>query len=147
MVIIGYGNYRNYRIQQIPDAFLSELVERYQLSHDAQARSEYDDLQLTIAIHEEVQRRKSGGPIRPKEPTARELAKRLVAKGYQSLSKDHHPDRGGSENAQKMLNGVRDQLLAACGEIDDDCPEGALIVPQPAVRRASTPISDEDIPF
>jgi hypothetical protein len=146
MVIIGYGNYRNCRIQQIPDAFLSELAERCQLSHAVQAHSEYEELQLTIAIHEEVQRRKKGGTIHPIEPTARELAKKLVAKGYQTLSKDHHPDRGGSETAQKKLNAVREELLRACGEIDDDCPDDALIVPKPSPD-LSTPISDEDIPF
>lgn len=145
MVMIGYGKYRNYRIEEVPDAFLSELSERYQLSHTAQVGAEYDALQITIAIHEEIQRRQKGGSALPKEPTAKELAIRLVTKGFQIMSKDFHPDRkGGTDAAQKTLNAVRAELLHSCEEIQDDHAD-ALVIPEST--RASSPITDEDIPF
>ncbi len=103
MVVIGYGKYRNYRIQEVPDGFLDELASFYPLSIEAHSGSEFLDLQLTIAIHEEVLRRRNGGSAMPRQPTARELAVKLVTKGFQILSKDHHPDRGGSNAAQKTL--------------------------------------------
>lgn len=144
MVIVGYGNYKNYRIDQIPQAFLSDLAVRYKLSYQAHIESDYQGLQITIAVHEELQRRAAGGPVAPREPTAKELAAKLVAKGFQQLSKDHHPDRkGGNERIQKRLNAVREELLKACTQMDDEYPlEGALIIPGP-----SPEISDEDIPF
>lgn len=142
MVIVGYGDYENYRIDQVPQAFLSELATRYKLSYRAHIGSEYQVLQITIAVHEEVQRREAGGSIQPREPTAKELAIKVIQKGYQVLSKDHHPDRkGGSESTQKRLNSIRQDLLRVCHQMDNEYPEGALIIPGPPE------ISDEDIPF
>ena len=147
MVIIGYGKYRNHRIQEIPDSFLSELAERYRLSHEAQKDADSTELLLTIAVHEEVKRRRDGGPILPREPTAREMAIKLVSKGYEILSKDHHPDRtGGSNTAQTTLNEVRAALLRACEDIKENF-EGALIVPEPRTAASFGGITDEDIPF
>lgn len=146
MVIIGYGSYRNYTIQQVPNTLLSELAEKYRLSHDAQTHADYAELQITIAIHEGIQRRQGGGSPLSKEPSAKEMATKLIAKGYQALSKDHHPDRkGGSDAAQKTLNTVRIQLLHACEDIQDQYFNDALVIPDPTP--ASSPISDEDIPF
>jgi hypothetical protein len=117
--------------------------DRYSLSHEAQEGAEYRDLLLTIAIHEEVQRRAKGGQLQAKQPSPRELAVKIVTKGYQILSKDHHPDRGGSEPVQKNLNAVRAQLLEACQNIQDGLGEDDLVIPPPV----ESPISDEDIPF
>lgn len=75
MVIVGYGNYKNYQIQQVPEALLSELADRYELSHKAQSGSDYETLQITIAVHEELQRRRSGGSVVPREPTPSRLLK------------------------------------------------------------------------
>jgi hypothetical protein len=143
MVIVGYGKFRNYTIQEIPDDFLTELSNRYPLHHERQAGAVYRDLQLTIAIHEEIHRREKGGRPHAKQPSPRELAIKLVTKGYQLMSKDHHPDRGGSDNTQKSVNAVRLQLLKACEEIQDGLPEDALVIPEPSVSA----ITDEDIPF
>jgi hypothetical protein len=144
MVIVGYGDYRNHTLLQILSSLLSELAERYPLCHDAQAGADYADLQITIAIHEEVLRRQKGGAVVPRAPSARELAIKVVTKGYQVLSKDHHPDRkGGTEIGQKTLNAVREQLLRACNEIEDEYPGDAVAIPAPQ----ASPVSDEDIPF
>jgi hypothetical protein len=144
MIFVGYGDYKNYRIEQVPNVFLSELAARYKLSYRAQIRADRQDLQITIAVHEEVQRREAGGLIVERELTPKELGIKLVTKGYQALSKDHHPDRkGGNENTQKRLNTVRQELLRACHQMDDEYPEGALIIPEPGAPE----ISDEDIPF
>jgi len=145
MIVVGYGKYRNYRIQEVPDAFLSELSERYQLSHNTQAGAKYDALQITIAVHEEIQRRQKGGSALPREPTAKELAIRLVTKGFQVMSKDCHPDRkGGTDSAQKTLNAVRTELLRSCEQIRDSHVD-ALVIPEPTPT--PSPITDEDIPF
>jgi hypothetical protein len=143
MVIIGYGKFRNYTIQEIPDDFLTEISSKYPLRHESQAGAEYKNLQITIAIHEEIHRREKGGRPHAKQPSPRELAKKMVTKGYQLISKDHHPDRGGSDNTQKSVNAVRLELLKACDEIQDGLPEDALVIPDPCV----SPITDEDIPF
>jgi len=143
MVIVGYGVYKNYRIDQIPTEFLSELATRYKLSHAANVGADYNDLQITIALHEELRRRQAGGLVTPREPTAKELAKKLVTKGYQQLSKEHHPDRkGGDGGAQKRLNAVREQLQEFCNGMEDEYPEEALVIQEsPGI------ISDDDIPF
>ncbi len=145
MVVVGYGKFRSYKLQEVPEDFLAELADRYPLSHESQAQAEYSRLQLTIAIHEEVRRRERGGRPHPKQPSQREIAIKLVTKGYQFLSKDHHPDRGGSDSAQKSVNAVRAQLLKACEEVQDDSVEGALVIPDP--EPGFSPITDEDIPF
>lgn len=143
MVIIGYGEYKGYGVGQVSDAFLSELAGRYPLKYLAHIESEYTDLKITIAVHEKIQRRRAGGSIMPREPSVKDLAIKLVGRGFQSLSKEHHPDRkGGSETTQKRLNTVRQELLKICNQMDDEYPEGALIIPGP-----SPEISDEGIPF
>jgi hypothetical protein len=143
MIVISYGSYSNYRLQQIPDAFLAELKQRFPLTHEAASGLEHNDLQITIAVHEEVERRRNGGQVFNKAPSSQELATKLIGKGYQALSKDHHPDRkGGTEIAQKRLNAVREQLLEACKEIEDEYPEDTLQIHAPYQE-----ISDEDIPF
>jgi hypothetical protein len=35
MVIVGYGRYQGYRIQEVPGNFLEELAGRYARSHEA----------------------------------------------------------------------------------------------------------------
>jgi len=77
----SYGKYRGYTIQQVPNEFLSELAQRYPLRHEHHATSEYAVVQLTNAIHEEAQRRQNGGTILAREPSAKELAVKLVTKG------------------------------------------------------------------
>lgn len=144
-VLVGYGTYKNYSLQEIPNDFLSEIAKRYPLSLDAQKAADYRDLQLTVAIHEEVQRRKDGGSRLQRRPTARELAQKLVNKGFQSLSKDHHPDRGGDEETQKRLAVARRDLLEACERFEDIEMGDALTIPEPAAYGPE--ITDEDIPF
>lgn len=147
MVILGYGECKGYRIEQVPETILRELAARFKLSYRAQLGSSYEDLQITIAIHEEVHRREAGGAIMAREPSPRELAKQLVARGYRSLSRDHHPDvKGGSGTAQKRLNDVREALLKVCDQLDDEYPEGALVIHALEVLDGPE-ISDEDIPF
>jgi hypothetical protein len=43
----------------------------------------------------------------------RKLALRLIDIGFKVLSKELHPDRGGSRDAMQMLNLVRDRLKAS----------------------------------
>ena len=81
MVIVGYGRFANYRIQEVPESFLKELGETYKLSYEVASKAKHSELQLTVAIHEEIQRTASGGAAVPRRPTAKELARKLVAKG------------------------------------------------------------------
>jgi hypothetical protein len=148
MIIVGYGDFKDYRIEEIPDAFLAELAARYKLSHSAHSRSSQEELQITIAVHEELQRRSNGHKAMKKHPSARELGRKLVTKGFQQLSLDCHPDRGGTNTAQARLNRVRQSLLEACAEIPDDEWDDALVIPQPKSHEfVGTEITDDDIPF
>ena len=148
MVTIGYGVFKNYRVEEVSDAFLTELAGRYRLSYSAHVFSGEDELRITIAVQEEVRRRSGGGKAMPRELSARELAHRLVAKGFQQLSKECHPDVGGTNTAQERLNRVRHELLEACAAIDDREREGALVIREPALQEFSgMTITDDDIPF
>jgi hypothetical protein len=144
-VIIGYGDYQNYRIEEIPEDLLRQLSGRYRLQLSAHLGSDSDDLRITIAIHEELERRRRGGKILAKPLSPRQLAMGIVNKGFQALSKQHHPDAGGEEAVQKELASVRNRLLTSCEEIPDREINEALIIPSPGILSAE--ITDEDIPF
>ncbi len=149
-VIVGYGDFENYRIEEIPENFLSQLLSRYKLEISSHCDSDETELLITIAVHEESLRRKSGGKILRKRPSARQLAMKIVSKGFQTLSKDHHPDLGGDEEVQKELTNVRDRLFNFCEEIPECSTDNALIIPDPDGQReaaAVSDITDEDIPF
>jgi hypothetical protein len=140
-IVLGFGPYKGHTIPEVPDATLKELSQRFPLQSTKFDLSEPQSLLFVIAIHEEVQRREAGGAPAKRIPTPRELACQMVAKGFQQLSKTHHPDQKGSQEAQVRLSEVRTFLLRACNEIPDD-DEDALSIPSEQPE-----ISDDDIPF
>lgn len=157
-VIVGYGKYEGYELDELPRAALDELATRYQLKLDGQYRPEYDELLITVAIHQELQRRTAGGEQRPRVPTLRELAEEIVRLGYQQASRNHHPDGKGHHEAQIRLTQARDWLKQAASNCEDHTrDEGTTTIPAPpppaAPPRAAAPrgpsggISDDDVPF
>jgi hypothetical protein len=144
-IIIGYGEFLNFRLQEIPDLFLLQLAESYPLKSTVHDSSEWKHLFVTIAVHEELKRREAGGVQVRRRPTQRELALQVVAKGFHSLSQIHHPDRnGGDSETQKLLTLARDFLSNACKEIEEYHAADAVIIEDPY---ASLEITDDDIPF
>jgi hypothetical protein len=148
MVIIGFGEYKDYKLQEIPDEFLNKLAQSYSLCHAAHDASGKDELRATIAVHEELQRRAKGGKISKRLPFRKEIATKLIGAGFRHLSKEYHPDRaGGDDESQKALSGVRDYLLSACGKIPEPERKGAFMIQDPDPLAQSAEISDDDIPF
>jgi hypothetical protein len=140
-IVLGFGPFSGHTLAEVPDETLKELSRRFPLESDKCDLSEPHSLLFTVAIHEEIRRREAGGLRAKRIPTPRELASQMVAKGFQHLSKTHHPDRNGSSEAQVRLNNVRSLLLQACTEIPDDDQE-ALSIPAEGPE-----LSDDDIPF
>jgi len=157
VIIVGYGDYAEYRLGELPVEILEELAGRYALTFPVEYSPEYDDLAITVALHAEINRRKSGGQQAHHTPSRRALAQILVGKGFQQTSKHHHPDGDGNHEAQVRLGQVRDELLEACENISNDRPENVIIIPpppppRPARRPPSRPatandIFDDDVPF
>jgi hypothetical protein len=146
MIVIGFGEYKNYKLQEIPDAFLSKLATAYSLSHSAHETAGNAELRATIAVHEEVYRRLNGGSVQKRAMSRKEIATKLVNAGFRSMSKEHHPDRpGGDLETQKVLADVRDCLVDVCNKIAEPEHQGAFVIPDP--ERLSSEISDDDIPF
>jgi len=146
MIVLGFGEFKNYKLQEVPDAFLARLAESYSLSHSAHESSSKAALRATIAVHEEIQRRAKGGAIGKRAISRREMAIKLVNTAFRQLSKEHHPDRaGGDLETQKVLADMRDYLVSACNKIEEPGCPGAFVIPDPDT--SYTEISDDDIPF
>lgn len=140
-IVLGYGQFRGCTLAQIPGNALQELADRFPLKSDNYTLSDNTSLLFAVGIHEELRRREVGGAIVKRLPTSRELASQMVAKGFQQLSRTHHPDRNGSSDVQIRLAEVRDILLNSCKDIPEDETD-ALVIPEQGVE-----ISDDDIPF
>jgi hypothetical protein len=153
-ITLGYGEYRGYRLAELPLTVLQELAERYPLRTDDQDRPEYEELLITVSVHGELKRREAGGKQEQRVPTLRELAEEIVTRGYQQASKLHHPDGKGHHDAQIRLTQARDELRNAWNNLsDNDDNEGTTIIPAPATPRPrdraapAEGISDDDVPF
>jgi hypothetical protein len=157
-ILMSFGKYRGYQLCELPQDELDTLAERFPLIIENCAGLDWDDLAVTIAIHEEVRRRDSGGAPVKKRPSLQELANDIVAKGFRIASKLHHPDLSGDNDAQLRLTDARDRLLSFIGTIEvSDDESDAIWIAAPPVRSARSPaqppdpfdfgISEDDIPF
>jgi putative quorum-sensing-regulated virulence factor len=99
-----FGRYRGLPLRDLPDPYLSRL------------RS-LDDLRepLLSAVDDELDRR--GGAQRTRAPYDATLAQEIVAAGYRSLAKLHHPDGGGDLQMMKKLNATAEWLRDRVGVI------------------------------
>jgi hypothetical protein len=148
MVLIGFGEFKDYKLEEISDDFLERLAKCYSLSYSAHYTSGEVELRATIAVHEELKRRSNGGKISKRLPFRKEIATKLVNAGFKHMSKEYHPDRaGGNAEAQKVLSEMRDYLLLACGKITEPERKGAFVIPDQDNYSQAAEISDDDIPF
>lgn len=152
LILVGYGDYPDYRVAELPLQVLEELAARYPLALPEDSSPEYDELLITITLHAELNRRRAGGQPERHIPSRRELAEMIVKRGFQQASKQHHPDGDGYHEAQVRLAHVRDELLENCDAIPNDRPESAVIIPAPPVKQAAqhrtaTSSWDDDVPF
>jgi hypothetical protein len=158
-ILISYGEFNGYQIAELPQRELEVLAMRFPLSVESCRGFDRDDLVITIAVHEEVRRREKGGTPLKKFPSLQQLANEIVTKGFRMVSKIHHPDLSGDNEAQLRLSDARDQLLKMAGNIDShDEEQDAIFVPAPpAIKSERTPrpqadpfgsgITDDDVPF
>ena len=147
MVIIGFGKYKGYKLQEVPTDFLSQLATSYPLAHSSHSGSSEPMLRATIAVHEEVQRRTRGGEISRRQMPWKEMASKLVNAGFRQMSRQLHPDMPGGElEAQKALGQIRDRLVEMCREIEEPETPDAFLIPDPDMPYGLE-ITDDDIPF
>ena len=151
-IILGYGEYKGYKIGEVPAATLEELAKRYPLRLDD--HPECETLLITVAIHGELERRRAGGAQDRRMPTIRELAEEIVSKGYAQASKQHHPDTNGHHESQLRLTKARDSLRNLCAEMNNISEfDNPTIIPAPASSKfrrqsaRSSKLSDDDCPF
>lgn len=138
-VVVAYGEYKDYKLQELPDSFLEKLAIRFPLQLKQHQFSGRESLFITVAIHEELQRRQSGGAQTKHRPTKRRLAEEIITKGFHQLSKMHHPDRNGDNEIQQTLSSARDFLNVASKDIQEEYDEQTIFI--------EAEITDEDIPF
>jgi len=116
MTTMPWGRYRGYRLQDLPDSYLSRLL-------DFDLREP-----LRSAVEREIECRFYDAPRGPEqpEPTAPgrnclelhrgqlSLARRVFDAGYRALALTAHPDVGGDAAEMRALNAlaesVREQL-------------------------------------
>lgn len=157
-VIVGYGDYRGYRLAELPSTALDELAARYPVQVSEHYRPDYNDLYITVAIEAELRRRKCGGSQQKRVPSLRELALEIVNKGYQQASKGCHPDGKGNHEAQIRLNQARDQLRESAMNLPDEADDqDSTVIPAPSPPRQERArpirtdfeggITDDDVPF
>jgi hypothetical protein len=158
-ILIDFGEYRGYQVSELPQGELDALAKRFPLSVENCPGLDWEDLAVTIAVHEEVRRRESGGTPTKKLPSLQELANDIVAKGFRVASKVHHPDLSGDNDAQLRLTDARDRLVTLISNIEspDDEQDAILITAPPVVRAARAAeqpqdpfgfgLSDDDVPF
>jgi hypothetical protein len=149
-IFIGYGEYRGYRLTEIPQQLLDELALRFPLRVKTGSRDEFTELLVTVAIHEEVGRRVSGGKQELRLPSLRDCANDILTRGYQQASKIHHPDGKGHHGAQLRLNRARDELRKAVENLPDDIDERHdTVIPAPGQPLLGhlDGIGDDDVPF
>ena len=137
LILIGYGDYEDHRITEIPLEALEELGKRYPFTVAEDFSPDYEQLIITVAIHAELNRRKTGGKPESHIPSHRELAQLIIKRGFQQASKHHHPDGTGRHDAQVRLAQVRDTLLENCDNMPNDRPEDAVIIPAPRVAKTA----------
>jgi hypothetical protein len=153
-ITVAYGEYSGYLINEVSDEFLGLLSQRYPLKSAPYGASDGESLLITVAVHEELARRASGGRQSTHIPTVPELAAEVIMRGFRQLSKIHHPDQGGENEAQRRLIEARDCLNRVCENISGDPPTDVVWIPEPPQQAKRTPrpafvggITDDDVPF
>jgi hypothetical protein len=153
-ITVAYGEYSGYLITEVPDEFLDLLGRTYPLKCASYDASDGETLLITVAVHEELARRVSGGKQSAHIPTVPEFAVAVVKKGFWELSKIHHPDQRGENEAQRRLIEARDCLNRLCENITGDPPTDVVWIPEPSQQPKRTPrpafvggITDDDVPF
>ncbi|MBV9760293.1 MAG: hypothetical protein JO340_07010 [Acidobacteriaceae bacterium] len=156
LIIVGYGDFEDYRVKELPMDMLEQLAARYPLVLPDDYSPEYDDLVITLAIHAEIDRRRGGAAQEAHVPSRRELAQLIIKRGFQQASKLHHPDADGQHVAQVRLAQVRDELLENSTNIPDDRPDSLIMIPAPRQGPDARPraasvndwdFNDDDVPF
>jgi hypothetical protein len=161
-IILGYGTCDGYSLREIPLELLKELATRYPLLHDDRPDPDFKDLLITVAVHAEMERRRTDPTPDPHCPTIRELAAEIVRKGFQQAISTHHPDGNGTNEVQVRLSKARDQLLRALEKFGpEDDRSRAVVIPAPGERKSKkrrrapreafdedeVPFGDDDVPF
>ncbi len=154
LIRIGYGQFSGYLLTEIADDALRELESRFPLDSSKYDTSEGETLLITVAVHEERARRNTGGLPAKHIPSVKEFAQNVIATGFRHLSKIHHPDRNGEEEAQRRLTVARQRLVKLCCEIDEESEHDGIVISPPytAPARRVVPsfeegITDDDVPF
>ena len=151
-IVLGYGDYRGYRLEEVPQNTLNELAGRYPLQVKEASHAE---LLITIAIHAEINRRASGGKQEDRPPTLRQCAEEIITRGHQQALDERYPHHKGSDKElHTRFTRARDELRKKLNSIPIDIDEHKLMfIPaqgKPVKGRPPeifTDITDDDVPF
>jgi hypothetical protein len=161
-ILLGYGQFKSYHLCELPQDELQALSERFPLTVEKCQNLDWNEILITVAVNEELARRAHGGKAEKRRPSERELARDVISKGFQQVSKQHHPDKqSGDAAVQNRLTAVREQLLLLVSQIaeDSDLEDTIFICEPPSFRGrrdnadrdndpfGGTRFTDDDVPF
>jgi hypothetical protein len=143
-IFVNYGQYQNYRLEEVPAVVIEHLARRYPLDAKRYTATQGVLLLTTVDIHQELSRRRSGGEVAAKHLSQRELVKSIILNGYEQLSKEFPSNHNGNKEARQRLDQARDQLLKFINGLAQDNREGDIIVTNDKVKLWSRKPEPED---
>lgn len=94
MAKLGFGKYRDYDLEEVPESYLQWLI-----NNSKEKIKQYES---------ELERR-----LRADEADATWIEK-LVKRGWRELTKENHPDVGGSTASMQEINAAYEKLKRYC---------------------------------
>ncbi|MBI4904689.1 MAG: hypothetical protein HY820_13700 [Acidobacteria bacterium] len=156
-VVVGYGQYNNYRLTEIPTDLLLQLSLRYPLAIEPTGpHPDQRVLIIIVAIHAELQRRQSGGLQEKHLPGIRELAAEIIEAGCREVTLKYDPAGNYPKDRKNPLSKAREELQRLLRKVSDDSKGGgAISIPAEGKALAKAPLAisysavdyDEDVPF
>ena len=89
-MILQFGKYKGYDLQQVPDDYLQWIAETQR---------------KTLAEYEAEQTRRLN-----LQEARLSWAERMVQAGFRTLAMEHHPDRGGNNEAMRQVIAAQARL-------------------------------------
>jgi hypothetical protein len=89
-MILQFGKYKGYDLQQVPIDYLSWLT--------AQQQKTFEEYQAEITRRQSLQDAKLS------------MAERMIQAGFRTLASQYHPDHGGSNEAMRQVIAANEKL-------------------------------------
>lgn len=89
-MVLSFGKYKDYDLREVPDEYLNWLIDSTSKNLDS--------------YQSERERRDQ------EELASQSLAQRIIESGFRTLSKQLHPDQGGTDADMRELIATREML-------------------------------------